>query len=335
MSTATPDVSVVIPIHNAARYLRDAVDSILNQQDVSLELILVDDGSTDGSSDILEQYGKRDPRVRVFRPGRIGICNALNFAIRQSRSEWIARMDADDIALPYRLSTELRYLARNPECVAVGSGALQIDPNGYPISDVCLKSSHDDIVDELLSGRGSAMIHPTVIMRKSSALDVGGYDPEYARTEDLDLFLKLSEVGRLANLPDVLLLFRRHPNSYSVFATNSETLPIKTKIVNDALRRRGRRSTQSLIDCYRPGTLAELYLTWVLSAYWSGHWQTVRRYLVRLPLAMLRQPSSIYGTAAVIGHHLWSSLRQTVKQRMTWFTFRTPDENHVRSDRFA
>jgi glycosyltransferase involved in cell wall biosynthesis len=209
-----PTVSVVMPVFNGERYLALAVESILNQSFQAFEFIIVDDGSTDSSPAILDAYARRDERIRVHHQLNAGIVAALNTGIALSSADWIARMDADDIALAPRLETQLQAVAQRPHCVALGSRVLLIDPDGRPIAPFSMLTSHEEIdAAHLANCGGAAICHPSVLLHRETVLRVGGYRQEMAAAEDLDLFLRLAEVGRIENLPDCLLHYRLHPAS--------------------------------------------------------------------------------------------------------------------------
>src|SRR5436305_9543595 len=125
-----PQVSVLMPVYNAIRYIGVAVDSVLSQTFSDFEFIIVDDGSTDGSAEILREYAGRDPRIRLISRPNTGLGFALNEALAVARAPFIARMDADDECLPERFEKQIQYLRNHPECVLLGSRVLWIDSDG-------------------------------------------------------------------------------------------------------------------------------------------------------------------------------------------------------------
>ncbi len=208
----SPQVSVVMPVYNAGSYLIDAVASIVNQSFQDWEMICVNDGSSDGSGACLDWFARQDPRIRVIHQSNAGIVAALNAGCQNSLAPLIMRMDADDIALPTRMDTQIEHLRAEPECIVCGSGILEIDADGDPLAESHLASAHDDIVAALLN-RKTGHFHPTVMFRKSVWEAVGGYRPEFQWIEDHDLWLRLSEQGQLHNLDAVLLCYRMHEQS--------------------------------------------------------------------------------------------------------------------------
>ncbi|MEA2735824.1 MAG: hypothetical protein QOE14_2275, partial [Humisphaera sp.] len=149
-----PAVSVLMPVYNAARYLAEAVESILAQTFRDFEFVIVDDGSTDRSPAMLDEYAKRDSRIRIIRRPNTGIVGALNDAIAESKAALIARMDADDVSLPDRLEKQVAYLRDHAECVALGSRVVGIDPYGCVLFQSEHKLTHEEIDAELLNGVG-------------------------------------------------------------------------------------------------------------------------------------------------------------------------------------
>ena len=233
-----PLVSVVLPVYNAARYLRLAVNSILTQTWRDFELIAVDDGSTDSSKAILESFAAQDPRVIVISRPNTGIVGALNDGIARARGEFIARMDGDDEAAPTRLAAQVARLRAEPRLVALGSAVTFMDAAGHPVKNFARPLEHAAIERALLSGDGGAMIHPAVTFRARAVREIGGYRQHANYVEDLDLFLRLAEIGTLANLPTSELRYRVHPASIN-FTKNAGRHAVKLEVVREACAARG------------------------------------------------------------------------------------------------
>ena len=235
---SAPRLSVLMPVYNGQRYLREAVESILAQSFVDFELIAIDDGSTDLSRTILDGYAQRDARVRVLSRPNTGIVGALNDGLRASRADLIARMDADDVAFPQRFQLQIDHLDQHPEIVMLGTRVIMIDGYDWPIGDMAsVRHGHEAIDDALLGGRWP-IVHPTVVMRRKAVEEVGGYHEGTFPNEDHALFLRLAEMGRLENLREPLLKYRRHFQSV-VFAKTRDSQDVKKKIIHDAMLRRG------------------------------------------------------------------------------------------------
>lgn len=208
-----PTLSVVMAVHNSAAYLRETLTSVRWQSLTDWECICVDDGSTDETPSILQDFANQDSRFRIFRQKKSGIVPALTLGDGQARSDIIARMDSDDVMLPSRLETQYSYLNAHPECVGVGANVQLIDPTGSPIEVSNYALNHTDIEHRLLNSLGGTLAHPTLMMRRQAAIDAGGHRPEFPWSHDTDLLMRLAQLGKLANLPDILLLYRQHPKN--------------------------------------------------------------------------------------------------------------------------
>jgi len=234
-----PEISVILSAYNVAPYIERAVESILSQTWRDLEFIIIDDGSTDETGSILERIAETDCRVRLIRRENKGLTVSLNEAIGLSRAPFIARMDGDDIAHFERLRTQMKYMKEHPECVLLGTRVLIIDPFGVPIVEGEELIGHEKIDEQLLKGRGGSVVHPTALMRRDALEQVGRYREQFNNSEDLDLFLRLTEIGRVENLPDVLMQYRRHLSSVNYLKFENQQ-KIKKQIVEEAFARRGK-----------------------------------------------------------------------------------------------
>lgn len=233
-----PLVSVVMPVYNCRQYVARAIDSVLAQTFGDFELLIIDDGSTDATPEILWRYAADDARVRVLTRPHGGVGAALNAGLAESRGKMIARMDADDICLPDRFTRQLDFLSNHPDHVLVGARVLLIDPDGDPLYEMeDIPEAHEQIDRMLLEARW-AIVHPTVMMRREAVTRVGGYGDDLVPVEDHDLFLRLAEIGRLANLPDVLLHYRRHAMS-SVRLLADRRVASLRRVMEAAWERRG------------------------------------------------------------------------------------------------
>ncbi|HEX8521903.1 MAG TPA: glycosyltransferase, partial [Tepidisphaeraceae bacterium] len=232
-----PRVSILIPVYNAQPYLSGAIQSILTQTFTDFEIIAVNDGSTDESLDILNSLAKRDARLHIHSRPNTGIVGALNDGLSQCQGELIARMDADDLSLPNRLEKQVAFLDAHPDHVLVGSRVLLIDPDNLPIRPWVDEFDHGAI-DTAHLNRGWPVVHPAIIMRRSAVEQIGCYRQQYATLEDLDLFLRLAEVGRLANLADVLLHYRQHFSSICHLHSDQQN-EIRQAILEETAHRRG------------------------------------------------------------------------------------------------
>lgn len=200
-----PLVSVVLPVYNGEKYLAEAIDSVLAQTFGDFELIMIDDGSTDGSQQILREYERGDPRVRVIVRENRGLATTLNDSIDIARGSWIARMDQDDIALPHRFERQLEWLEKTGADIA-GSWVRRFGTSDKRV--VRLSQTDEAIKMEMLFC--SPFAHPAVMMRAAS-VKLLRYDKAYEKAEDYDLWERAAEVGwKMTNVPEVLLLYRLH-----------------------------------------------------------------------------------------------------------------------------
>lgn len=206
MSTDKPFLSVVMPVYNSERYVADAIRSILAQRFSHFEFIIVDDGSTDGSPALVAEFARQDARIQpLFLPHR-GVAAALNAGVALAQGHFIARMDADDIALPERFAVQLEWMDRTGVDVC-GSSVQRF---GVVNGILWFPESHRAICHELLFRAG--LLHPTVLAR-SEILKAHPY-PE-SKFEDYALWTRLAPEYRLGNVPQILLRYRSHGEQVS------------------------------------------------------------------------------------------------------------------------
>jgi glycosyltransferase involved in cell wall biosynthesis len=279
-------VSVVLPVYNSRRYLAAAIESVRAQTMSDFELILVDDGSTDGSAKVMDAAANGDARLRVIRRPNTGLVGALNDGLAAVRGQFVARMDADDLCVAERFAKQLRYLEENPRCVAVGAAVDLIDPAGRRLKTMHAPRDHAEIVKELLGGNGAALVHPAVMYRAGALPAVGGYSLAFAGYgEDWDLFLRLSLHGSLANLGDVLLQYRMHPHSYN-HTRRADQVHDYLAAVNRARALNSLAPMTALIGP-RPTTRAEVHRLWAEWAIEGAEYQTARSHSLQ---ALVRTP---------------------------------------------
>ena len=208
--SASPAISVVLPVYNAEAYVSEAVESILAQSFTDFELIAINDGSTDGSGAILRELAARDTRIVLVERPNDGLVSALNEGIESARAEFIARMDADDVAMPERFALQYARMVKEPELAVLGSLIRLIDEAGNVTGSGGYSLTPERIA-RYLRERGCPVAHPTVMMRRGAVLKVGGYRKAFSHAEDYDLWLRMSDLGyAIANLPQPLLNYRKH-----------------------------------------------------------------------------------------------------------------------------
>ena len=210
----TPRVSVVMAVRNGVPYLEQAVDSILAQTFTDFEFVIIDDGSTDSTPEVLQRYQAADRRVRVYHQENMGLTPSLNRGCARARGAYLARMDSDDIAFRQRLEQQVEFLDRHLEVALVGSSVMRIDELGREIKRSTCPTSHAEIVRTL--AEYNCFTHPTVMLRKDMLAVVGGYREAYRQAQDYDLWLRLAERYKLANLADPLLYYRVSVGQVSV-----------------------------------------------------------------------------------------------------------------------
>lgn len=215
-----PKISVVMPVWNGERYLREAVESILNQTFREFEFIILDDGSTDRTPEILAEFAARDSRVRVIRLAHEGIVIALNRGVAEAKAQWIARMDADDVARPERLARQWEALRNNPEAVLCHTHIHIIgDPKYVTPAGRFIRTK------ALLALRlcfQCPIVHPTVIFSKAAFIECGGYVPEERHAEDYGLWGRLLMMGEVIGCAEPLLDFRVHADSISKIKSDTQ-----------------------------------------------------------------------------------------------------------------
>jgi glycosyltransferase involved in cell wall biosynthesis len=250
----SPKVSVVTPVYNAAPYLGAAIDSILAQTFADFEFLIFDDGSTDGSADIIAQNAKRDSRIRVFTsPENKGYVTHLNEGIHKARGTYIARMDADDISLPTRFAKQVAFLDQNPKVAVLGTSVQSMDKDGNISKGWILNATPDETRVHFLFT--NYILHPTVMMR-ASMIPQEGYREEFMPAEDFDLWTRILEKHDVCSLSEPLLSYRIHATNTSSqkwgkLLSNAET------ILKGQLERLGVNLSASEAETYHRVTMFE------------------------------------------------------------------------------
>ncbi|MDX8452742.1 glycosyltransferase [Mesorhizobium sp. VK9D] len=204
---------MIIPVRDGAQYIGEALQSILDQDLADIEVIVVDDGSSDDSAAIATSLGDRDGRVKIVANRGKGIVDALNLGISLARAPLVARMDCDDVSLPDRLRLQVACFDADADLQLLGTAGLQIDRAGKPLRPMDVPIGNEQLRDAL--ARYNPMLHPTVMFRTEAVRRVGGYRRAFTYAEDYDLWLRLSETGKLANMDARLVKLRSHPGQVS------------------------------------------------------------------------------------------------------------------------
>lgn len=238
-SATVPAISVMMPVYNGQAFLSEAVESILNQTFADFEFIIIDNGSTDKTPEILARYAGRDPRIRVHLQEKRGVAHAVNLAVSLAKGRYIARMDSDDISLPTRLQQEFEFLENHPEIGILGSAAAIISAEGQPL-DILRPPCSDSEIRLVMTTQSNVMIQPTVMMRREIVLALGGCRQQVLDAMDYDFFLRALELCQIANLDELLLRYRVHAQQLSVRKIKSQVTSALAARAAAALRRSGR-----------------------------------------------------------------------------------------------
>lgn len=284
-----PKISVLMPVYNAELFLADAIESIVNQSFSDFELIIVDDGSKDNSLSIAKQYCNADSRITVYTQKNMGISKTRNNLIALAHCDYIAWMDSDDISVTDRLDSQYKCLENDDELVAVGCGTLLIDDESMNICHWAAPITHEDIDSWHINGRGGAIIFASSMMRKQVVQDVGGFDLTVTGAEDLCLFLRLAEVGKIQNTSDILYHYRQHVDSIS-HAKKLKISKDKQLVLDNAGVRRGVKIKQYNLD-QQEVSILDTYIKW---GWWSLNGKnlpTSRKYAKK---ALLIRPFNLH-----------------------------------------
>lgn len=203
-------LSVVMAVYNGERYLEESVASILRQTFTHFELIVVDDGSTDRTPDLLSRLSRDDPRMVCIRQEHRGQTRALNLAIGVAKGGYLARQDADDVSMPERLVRQVRYLDQHPSVGAVGTAAELIDQRGRVIGILPNRHGTEQVKRGLLTVRATP-VHGSMMMRRQAFEVVGGYREAFRVSQDFDLWLRMIQHSDLDNLRETLYQWRMNP----------------------------------------------------------------------------------------------------------------------------
>lgn len=206
-----PDISVITTFYNASATLAECIESVKSQCEVSIEHLLVDDGSSDGSSDIASFYSGAS--IRHLSPGRVGRANALNFGLQHARAPIVAILDADDIALPKRFHAQFQFLRDNQGISLLAGNAQLVNKNGEKFNETNIGLTHEMLCEKLLTL--NPFPHSTIAMRRSMALAIGGYNVRCEKSIDFNLYLALLAQGaKLAALAQPVIALRIYPDSW-------------------------------------------------------------------------------------------------------------------------
>jgi glycosyltransferase involved in cell wall biosynthesis len=208
-----------MPVFNSAAYVEEALASVQAQEFDDFELVVIDDGSTDGSTEILKAFAAREPRMRLIIRANRGLIGTRNQLLDEARGEFVAWMDSDDLSHPARLRRLVATFDADQRLVCVGSNVETIDPDGAILGVELYPSEHDAICSDQM--RGAGFRFPSTMIRRSAALKVGGFREPFRIGEDFDFLLRVTEHGRVGNVQEILYFYRQHLlSTVSAFGVN-------------------------------------------------------------------------------------------------------------------
>lgn len=236
-----PAISVIMPVYNASEYLAEAIESIISQTFEDWELILIDDGSTDGSASIIDRYAKSDNRLKHYTNERnLGLIPTLNRGISLCKGRYIARMDADDVSLPDRFEEQYKFLEKNKDIAMCGINAILIDSEGKNTGKISGLETDEYLRINLLFT--TSFVHPGMMIR-ADVLKENLYDERYKHAEDYELWCRIARNHKVANIPHFLLRYRWHATNVSVVNRKTQE-DIKQKVIREQLLLLGLEPTE-------------------------------------------------------------------------------------------
>lgn len=222
-----PKISVIMSVYNGEKFLKESVLSILNQTYADFEFIIINDGSTDLSLEILRGFEEKDKRIRLISRENKGLTPSLNEGMKLAQGEYIARMDSDDISMPERFEKQITFLEKNKDIALCGTWAINIDENGNEIGEYKTPITNKEIKKNILFH--NPFIHPSVMIRKSVFEKVGLYNEEFKHIEDYELWTRVIPRFKTANIQDFLLKYRL--TSSGVTKKNRKIMLLKGVVV--------------------------------------------------------------------------------------------------------
>jgi glycosyltransferase involved in cell wall biosynthesis len=320
-----PLISVLMPAYNCEAYVLEAVSSILSQSFADFELLVIDDGSTDSTRKLLDSV--HDPRLRLVSNERnIGLIGTLNRGLDLALGRYIARMDADDVSAPERLEKQVLYLEEHPDVHVLGSMVNLINEQGMVFGAISGYPTGSEEIHRYLL-RECCLIHPSVIFRKDTVEAAGGYSADARHAEDYDLWLRLSDHHKIANLPDKLVSYRMHRNQVSI-----RNLPTQHQVAQRcrraALKRRAALGEDvseiehvvnanlwarlTAAEC----TLGNDYHSWARIYRWMKHPDMALRLAIK---AVMRSPFSVGGWGTLIVCGFDAVVPRSIRQTAKWY----------------
>ena len=209
-----PLITVLMSVYNGENFLSEPIESVLGQTFQNFEFLIIDDGSTDKSAEIINKYSNNDSRIVFIKKNNTGLTDSLNIGLQHARGKWIARLDADDIALPNRLNHQLNFVKANNDVSLLGGGCIEIDETGTEIKEHAYPLGHNILMKHLMTGN-KFFPHSSAFFNRQIVIDLGGYNEQFSRSQDWDLWLRIGEIGRIACLDVPVIKLRKHSNMIS------------------------------------------------------------------------------------------------------------------------
>jgi glycosyltransferase involved in cell wall biosynthesis len=235
-------ISIVMPVYNGERFLPEAIDSVLSQSYQDFEFVIVDDGSSDGTAEILRKYAASDSRISVIHQENRGVPASVNRAMNCCRHEWIARIDADDRMLPNRLERQLEFIRENPEISLACSYSYLINPQGKRIGTSENKVDVEAGRKNLDPRRFVEIVHSTVMMRRKDVLELGGYREDLLYGDDRELWGRMVTSGKILKCQnEVLMEYRLHTGALTVREVFGNEMTIRAIDLNIVRRLQGQK----------------------------------------------------------------------------------------------
>lgn len=198
----SPELSVVMSVYNGQDYLEESIESILNQSYSNFEFIIINDGSTDASGKIIENYAAKDKRIIYIQQQNVGLTKSLNIGVKRAKGKYIARQDADDVSFSRRFEKQMAFYSQHTDAVLCGTWCIETDKDcgskvrKYPIDDSQLRKNLKYV---------NYFCHPSVIFLRDAFIEAGEYDESFTTAQDFELWIRLAEIGKLTNLPETLV----------------------------------------------------------------------------------------------------------------------------------
>lgn len=224
-------ITVIMPVFNGSKYLHHSIRSILNQNFRDFEFLIINDGSSDDSEQIIKKYMKKDKRIKYIYKNHGGITDTLNFGMGQAKGKWIARIDSDDLSSKDRFEKQLNIVTQDNSIVLCGTNLINIDANNNEISRYKYPAHHFKLVYRLFHGK-PFFPHSSAFFSRDVALKVGGYRTPIKRAQDWDLWIRMSNQGNISCSSEYLTFIRKHSDQATTYSSNEQLLYSKLSVVS-------------------------------------------------------------------------------------------------------